>query len=85
VSGPSPTWEAFAGEVAQAVFVPVESVRRETRLIEDLDADSLAVVELVIAMVDDYDLTVPDGIDPARWKGITAGQLFDSVVQGSLP
>jgi acyl carrier protein len=71
--------------VAQVVLVPVESVGREARFVEDLDADSLAVVELVIAMVDDYDLSVPDGIDPARWKGLTAGQLFDSIAQGSLP
>jgi acyl carrier protein len=85
VTSDAPSWEAFASEVAQVVFVPVESVRREARLIEDLDADSLAVVELVIAMVDDYDLSVPDGIDPARWKGLTAGQLFDFVAEGSLP
>jgi acyl carrier protein len=85
VSGGSPSWEEFASEVAEVAFVPVASVRRDARLVEDLDADSLAVVELVTGLITDYGLAAPDGIDPARWKGITAGQLFDSVAQGSLP
>jgi acyl carrier protein len=71
--------------VAQIVDVPVGTISREVRLIEDLDADSLAVIELVTSLVNDYSLSMPNGIDPARWEGLTAGQLFDSVAQGSLP
>ena len=35
-------------------FVPVGSVQRDARLVEDLDADSLAVVELVTGLITDY-------------------------------
>jgi acyl carrier protein len=85
VSHRPPTWEAFASEVAQVVDSPVESVRREARLIEDLDADSLAVIELVTELISDYGLSMPNGLNPSRWEGLTAGQLFDSIGQGSLP
>jgi acyl carrier protein len=85
VSGGSPTWEEFASEVAEVLSVPAASIRRDARLVEDIDADSLAVIELVTALIGDYGLSMPNGLDPSRWQGLTAGQLFDSVRQGSLP
>jgi acyl carrier protein len=85
VSRPSPSWEAFASDLAQVVEVPVEKILPESRLIEDLDADSVALVELIVAIVNDYGVAMPNGLDPSRLEGLTAGQLFDSIAQGSLP
>jgi acyl carrier protein len=84
VSRPAPSWEAFAEDLAQVIDVPVEKVLPESRLVEDLDADSVALVELVVAMVNDYGVAMPNGLDPSSLEGLTAGRLFDAIAQGSL-
>ena len=39
-----------------------EKVTRETKIIEDLGADSLEVVELLMALEDEYGLSLPDEV-----------------------
>jgi acyl carrier protein len=40
--------------------VPKEEVTLESSIIEDLKADSLDVVELVMELEDEFDITIPD-------------------------
>jgi acyl carrier protein len=80
-----PSWEVFVTSLGETLEVPPESILPESRVIEDLDADSVALLELVVAMMNEYSLAMPNGINPSQWEGLTAGQLFDSVRQGSLP
>jgi acyl carrier protein len=71
--------EAFAKfkECAVEVLqVPEDKVTREARFAEDLDADSLDLVELVMALEESFDVSVEE----TELEGIeTVGQAFDLI------
>ena len=46
--------------VCQQLDVEADKVRKETSFVEDLGADSLAVVELVLALEEAFDIDIPD-------------------------
>ncbi|MGH9107449.1 MAG: acyl carrier protein [Acidimicrobiales bacterium] len=72
--------EAFAifqGCVAEVLDIDPAQVTREARWAEDLDADSLAVVEITLALNDAFSIRLPD-VDPTKFS--TVGQAFDIVV-----
>ena len=73
------TNEAFAKfqECAVEVLqVPADKVTRDARFAEDLDADSLDLVELVMALEEEFDVSV----DESELEGIeTIGQAFDLI------
>ncbi|MCP4196790.1 MAG: acyl carrier protein [Proteobacteria bacterium] len=46
--------------VCQQLDVDAEQVKMETSFVEDLGADSLAVVELVLALEESFEIDVPD-------------------------
>ena len=46
--------------VADKLDVEVDQITPESRFVEDLNADSLDQVELIMALEDEYDITIPD-------------------------
>ncbi|MBQ4535931.1 MAG: acyl carrier protein [Clostridia bacterium] len=46
--------------VATQLNKPVESIADEAKLIEDLGADSLDVVEMLMTLEDEFGITIPD-------------------------
>jgi acyl carrier protein len=46
--------------VSEQLNVPKEEIKRESRFVDDLKADSLDVVELVMEFEDAFDITIPD-------------------------
>jgi acyl carrier protein len=73
--------EAFAtfkGCVAEVLDIDPAEVVPEARWAEDLDADSLAVVEITLALNDAFSIRLPE-VDPVRLS--TVGQAFDIVAQ----
>ncbi|MBN1656345.1 MAG: acyl carrier protein [Deltaproteobacteria bacterium] len=46
--------------VSKQLDIDVAQIRGESQFIEDLGADSLAVVELVLAFEEEYDIDIPD-------------------------
>lgn len=46
--------------IVDQLGVEAEKVRMESSFIEDLGADSLDIVELVMAMEEEFDLEIPD-------------------------
>ncbi len=71
--------EAFAtfrGCVAEVLDIDPVQVVPEARWSEDLDADSLAVVEITLALNDAFSIRLPD-VDPSRLS--TVGQAFEIV------
>ncbi len=46
--------------VVEQLGVDPEKVKLEAKFIEDLGADSLDIVELVMAMEEEFDLEIPD-------------------------
>ena len=46
--------------IVEQLGVTPEKVKLEAKFIEDLGADSLDIVELVMAMEEEFDLEIPD-------------------------
>ncbi|MBQ3502462.1 MAG: acyl carrier protein [Clostridia bacterium] len=46
--------------IASKLSKKVEDVKLEARLIEDLGADSLDIVEVLMMLEDEYGITIPD-------------------------
>jgi acyl carrier protein len=69
-------FDTFRQCVAEVLDIEPADVRAEARLREDLDADSLAVVEITLALNDAFSIKIPD-VDPEEL--VTVGQAFDLV------
>ncbi|HLG67793.1 MAG TPA: acyl carrier protein [Acidimicrobiales bacterium] len=69
-------FEKFRESAVEVLQVPAEKVTRDARLAEDLDADSLDLVELVMALEESFDITVEE----SELEDIeTVGQAFDLI------
>ena len=71
-------FNTFQDCVAEVLDIEPGEVRADARWREDLDADSLAVVEITLALNDAFDIKIPD-VDPEHLT--TVGQAFDLVAQ----
>src|SRR5579863_8163551 len=69
-------FEKFKGCAVEVLQVPADKVTREARFADDLDADSLDLVELVMALEESFDITV----DENEIEGVeTVSQAFELV------
>ena len=71
-------FNTFRSCVAEVLDIKPTDVRAEARWREDLDADSLAVVEITLALNDAFSIKIPD-VDPEELT--TVGQAFDLVAE----
>ena len=62
--------------VAEELSVEKDKIRRETTFIQDLGADSLDIVELVMALEEEFEINIPD--DQAE-KITTVGEAIDHI------
>ena len=70
------TFEKFKACAVEVLQVPADKVVPAARFADDLDADSLDLVELVMALEETFDITV----DESELEGIeTVGQAFDLI------
>lgn len=46
--------------ISQQLDVDVSQIKEESQFIEDLGADSLAIVELVLAFEEQFEIEIPD-------------------------
>lgn len=74
----------FQGCVAEVLDIEPAEVGIDARWREDLDADSLAVVEITLALNDAFAIKIPD-VDPEQL--MTVRQAFDLVADlaGATP
>ncbi|MCL6553272.1 MAG: acyl carrier protein [Firmicutes bacterium] len=63
-------FERVRARVAHQLGVEEETITRESSFVEDLGADSLDVVELVMALEEEFEIEIPD--DQAE-KIVTVG------------
>jgi len=70
--------EKVVAIIAEKGNVPAAQVVPETHLINDLNFDSLEVVELMMQLEDLFDISVPD--EEAQ-KLLTVGALVDAIVE----
>ena len=80
--GAEPEWtsdaafEKFQECAVEVLQVPADKVTKEARFADDLDADSLDLVELVMALEETFDVTVEE----TELEDIeTVGQAFDLI------
>ncbi len=66
--------------VAEQLGVEKEKVRPETSFVNDLGADSLDTVELVMELEEEFDITIPDD---AAEKIQTVGQAVTYIEQNT--
>lgn len=70
-------FEAFKKCAVEVLSVDASKVTKEARFAEDLDADSLDLVELVMALEEEFDVSVEE----EELEGIeTVGAAYDLVV-----
>lgn len=53
-------FERIQSIVADKLSIDEESVKMESSFIDDLNADSLDIVELIMALEDELDMEIPD-------------------------
>ncbi|MGB9112223.1 MAG: acyl carrier protein [Acidimicrobiales bacterium] len=71
------TFEKFRNCAVEVLSVPAEKVVPEASFANDLDADSLDLVEFVMALEEAFNITV----DESELDGVeTVGQAYDLVV-----
>lgn len=87
--GPANNWDAYMSDssedkikdiIVEQLGVNAEQVTRESKMIEDLGADSLDAVELVMAIEEEFGIEVPD--DQAE-KLVAVGDIIDYVDKSS--
>ena len=54
------TLEEVKAIVAEQLNIDADDIKEDSKFVEDLDADSLDVVELVMALEEKFDLEIPD-------------------------
>ncbi len=77
--GSAPTgdlFDRFRRVAVEVLSVPADAVQVEARFGDDLDADSLDLVELVMALEEEFDISVPE----EELEGVeTIGQAYELV------
>ena len=69
-------WERFRKCAVDVLSVDADKVTPEAKFGDDLDADSLDLVELVMALEEEFDITVPE----EELEGVkTVGQAYKLV------
>ena len=53
-------FENVRAAIAKQLDLPEEEITMESRLIEDLKADSLDIVELIMDLEQEYNIEIPD-------------------------
>lgn len=54
-------YEKVCNMLAEQLGIEVEKIKPESEVVKDLGADSLDVVELMMALEDEYGVTLPEG------------------------
>jgi len=66
----------ICARIAEQLRKPVLSITPEKRLQEDLLADSLDIVEMMMGLEEEYKITIPDGVLP---NIKTIGNIIDYI------
>ena len=69
-------FEKVKGIIVEQLGVAEASVTMEASFIDDLGADSLDIVELVMALEEEFDLEIPD---TDAEKVVTVGDVVDYI------
>jgi acyl carrier protein len=74
------TYERFKAIAVEVLSVDADKVKPDAKFGDDLDADSLDLVELVMALEEEFDITV----DEEELEGIETVEQAHALVTGKL-
>jgi acyl carrier protein len=81
---PAVTWEQFVTEVAEIAQVSEDQVQADTRVLEDLALDSLALAELGVILVDKYQTASPtNDLESRKWENVTVRALYNEYLRAA--
>jgi acyl carrier protein len=70
--------QVVEGILRRELEVRREQLTHDARLVDDLGADSLTLVEITMAIEDQFNLSIPD----ERWEKVrTVGDLFETLAE----
>jgi len=70
--------KAILDILIEQLGVPEEQITLDARLMDDLSADSLTVVEITLALEERFNLSIPD----EQWEKVsTVGDLFELLAE----
>ena len=69
-------FEKIKGIIVEQLGVAETAVTMEASFIDDLDADSLDIVELIMALEEEFDMEIPDA---DAEKVVTVGDVVDYI------
>lgn len=68
--------DKITGIIAEQLDVPIADVKAEKSFTDDLGADSLAIVELVLALEEEFGIKIPDDkVDSIKTVGDAVGYI----------
>ena len=73
---PDAIFEKVKEVIIEQLAAEDEAVKLETSFIDDLGADSLDIVELIMALEEEFDLQIPDG---EAEKIMTVGDVVEYI------
>lgn len=73
----SEVFEKLRGIIVEQLGVEEELVKREATFVDDLAADSLDIVELVMGIEEEFEIQIPDS---DAEKIVTVGDVVDYIV-----
>ncbi len=73
---PDAIFEKVKEVIIEQLAVEDDSVKLETSFIDDLGADSLDIVELIMALEEEFDLQIPDS---EAEKILTVGDVVEYI------
>ncbi len=76
------TYDRVVEIVAEQLGADKEKINNDTHFVNDLGADSLDVVELVMELEEEFDVNIPDD---AAEKIQTIGQAVEFIEQSQQP
>jgi acyl carrier protein len=78
------SWDDLIAEISRVADLPPKRIDRESRLVADLGLDSLALTELAVVLIDQYQVeSLSAKLEQVPWDALTVEALFTTYVKGS--
>ncbi len=74
-------FEKVAGIISEQLSISVDRITRNSQIIDELGADSLDVVEMIMAFSDEFGIDIPDEL---AQKMTTVGDIVEYLEQNEL-
>lgn len=74
-------FEKVAGIISEQLGISVDKITRNSQIIDELGADSLDIVEMIMAFSDEFGIDIPDDL---AQKMATVGDIVEYLEQNEF-